>query len=126
MINTNKKPHYDEEVAQAFLHNEEIDNCIVYCLPTIYGYLAHHKWSFIVPTNYDDIVQDLSISLIQSIRTYNPNKNVKLLSWIYTNFRYACLAMNKNEKPYNDNNVQLDEDCILLYYEPEFDVDTDI
>jgi len=112
------KPHYDEEVAQAFLHNEERDNLVIYCLPTIHAYLKNHHWSFMTRENYYDIVQELTVSLILSINSYKPSKNVKLLSWLYTNYRFTMLAIGKKENPFMNNNVQLDEDA-PFYVEPE-------
>jgi len=116
--------HYDEEIAQAFLHNGEIDNAIIYCLPMVHAYLKHHRWSFVNPNNYYDVAQELSISLCHSIRSYTPDKNAKLLTWIYINFRFTCLSIGKKIKPWQDNNVQLDDnDECLFYTEDQHDID---
>ena len=115
---SNKHP-YDEVEAQRLLALGDLNNVIVYCLPTINGYLKKHPWGFISSWNYEDIHQELAISVINSVKSYKIEAKVKLFTWLYTNFRFTCLTLNKKDHLFNDKFRQLDEIADDSGIEPE-------
>jgi len=111
--------HYEEEIAQQLLAEGNIDELIVYCIPTTHAYLKHHKWFFVTIENYEDVIQELCISMIKAIQKYTPDKGAKLLSWLYTNYRFTMLFLSKKEKIWQGDFVQLDEDSENLIGESD-------
>ena len=90
----------------------------VYALPTIKAYLSKHNWAYITAENYQDIQQELTIALMKAISTYDPNKHVRLFSWMYSHYRFTCLDLSKKENPYREHMVQQSE-IGDIHYEPE-------
>lgn len=111
---------YDEKIAQQMLHREAYDELVIYCLPTVKIYLAEHKWRFMDYDNYQDMCQILSIALMRAVRNYDQNKDVKLFTWLNSNFKYAMLTQGKKENPYRDRHPQLEDDHDLPY-DPRFE-----
>lgn len=96
--------HYDEAEARAITDKDEL---LVYCLPLVKAYIHTHRW--ILKYEFDDVHQELALALHHYLRTYDPTKNVKLLTWIYSNLRFACLSYNKKHHTYLENTVQFAE-----------------
>ena len=42
---------------------------------------------------YEDLVQEAFIAVLEAYETYNPNKNMKLESWIYNHINWRCLEL---------------------------------
>ncbi len=118
---------YEEEYAQSLLSEGKIDDLIIYCSEgAIFSYLSKNKWFFIDKENYEDIYQELCIITIKSIHSYSPDKKVKLLSWLFTNYRYFCLSYLNNLKKHFGKFEQLDEDNqdnsdLSMNYDTDFD-----
>ena len=123
----NKDYHYHEEVAQEMLNDGNIEGCIIYCIPTIRSFLAKHKWSFVTPTQYDDTFQELMITLWECCKSYNPEKKVKLLTWLYIHYRFCCLRIGRTELPIAFTFVQMnDEESYNITMEAEVTTEENI
>lgn len=95
-----------------------MDGLVQHCMPLAYCYLAHHKWACVTPTNYDDALAELHFEMFKSILSYKPEAGAKLMSWIYTNYRYRMMAFGRKEKPWEHDNVQLHEELVKVWIEP--------
>ena len=89
---------YNEEIALNLLQTDK-EACIIYCCSSLPGiYLSRHKWACANQENREDLLQELCISVINAINSYNGS--VKLLTWVWSRMRYRMLDIGKKEVPY--------------------------
>jgi len=100
-INTIKINPYNEEYAQELLKTNT-GECIVYCCKSLPGMFLnkYNKWKILTEENREDILQELCISTIHAINSYNGS--TKLMTWIWNRMRYTMLDIGKKEIPYID------------------------
>ena len=117
-----KRPAYCEKTAQTLLAQAQLtgdyDPVIIHCCLAIGPYLANHKWAFMSSENYDDIGQVLAIKTMGAIKSYSGQRDVKLMTWLWEKYRYACLDFagrkgQKGENSWMQYHTQLDPELDL-------------
>lgn len=87
-----------------------------------YGKLVHKlawKYSHSIPSlTHEDLTQEGNIGLLKAIRTYDPTKGAKFLTWAYHQVRGAITACNRSSQRQVKYPLSL-ENCPRAYYVPD-------